>query len=618
MADLDVRVLITAAADQLRQELAGAGNSVASFGQRASASLNATGDRLVGLGRKVSLGVTGPLAAAGGAAVAMAKRFAAAGDEIAKTAAKVGVGGEALQELRFAAEQSGVEAGTLDMALQRFSRRVGEAAQGGGELKDTLEQYGIAVTDAEGKTRSVEAVFADLADAVASTDSQSEQLRISFKAFDSEGAALVNLLRGGSDEVAALREQFRELGLGISGETLAVSERFAGQWNIVTQQLQAAGTAIADQLLPVLVNDLMPIMIDTVIPGLVKAGQAVGDLITWFADLPAPVQQAAGIVAAAIGAGGPILLALGIMAKAFAAIIAVGTGPIGLFIGAAALAAAAWVKWGDDIKLIVGGAIESVQLTFTAFNEWWNEFWAQFFELFRETFGAGFAFITETTTAVTQGVINAWQFVSDTLVGESIIPDMWLRIQEHFAAGSNALARSSAATAKVTSRNFSAMSKSSIGSMQELFTAFSEHSKAMFVASRIAGIAQALIATYQGIAEALKLGWPLGPIAAAKIAAIGFAQVASIKATALGTGGGGGRGGGASGISGGSAGAIAGAVAQPVPAAEPARRAAEPERQQVIQVNIESRRNLFTREDIEVIIEQINEALGDNAVLGVR
>ena len=49
-------------------------------------------------------------------------------DAIGETASKIGVGVEALQELRFAASLAGVEQQTLDMALQRFVRRVAEAA----------------------------------------------------------------------------------------------------------------------------------------------------------------------------------------------------------------------------------------------------------------------------------------------------------------------------------------------------------------------------------------------------------------------------------------------------------------------------------------------------------
>lgn len=53
-----------------------------------------------------------------------------AGDVLAKTADKVGIAAESLQEMRYAAELTGVQTSTLDMAMQRLSRRVGEAARG--------------------------------------------------------------------------------------------------------------------------------------------------------------------------------------------------------------------------------------------------------------------------------------------------------------------------------------------------------------------------------------------------------------------------------------------------------------------------------------------------------
>jgi hypothetical protein len=50
-------------------------------------------------------------------------RSVSAADAIGKTADKMGVGVEVLQELRFAAKASGVEQQTLDMALQRFTAK---------------------------------------------------------------------------------------------------------------------------------------------------------------------------------------------------------------------------------------------------------------------------------------------------------------------------------------------------------------------------------------------------------------------------------------------------------------------------------------------------------------
>ena len=75
-----------------------------------------------------------------GGLAALVNRSISAADAIGKTADKIGVGVEALQELRFAAKASGVEQQTLDMALQCFTRRAAEAAQGTGEAKDALAQ----------------------------------------------------------------------------------------------------------------------------------------------------------------------------------------------------------------------------------------------------------------------------------------------------------------------------------------------------------------------------------------------------------------------------------------------------------------------------------------------
>ena len=91
-------------------------------------------------------------------------RSISAADAIGTTADKIGVGVEALQELRFAAKASGIEQQTLDMALQRFTRRAAEAAQGSGEAKDALMQMSIALRDQSGNLGQSEDLLADVAD----------------------------------------------------------------------------------------------------------------------------------------------------------------------------------------------------------------------------------------------------------------------------------------------------------------------------------------------------------------------------------------------------------------------------------------------------------------------
>jgi hypothetical protein len=90
------------------------------------------------------------------------------------------------------------------MALQRFTRRAAEAAQGTGEAKDALAQMSIALRDQSGNLRRSEDLLADVADAFARIEDPAERVRLAFKLFDSEGVALVNLLR---DDAATATER---------------------------------------------------------------------------------------------------------------------------------------------------------------------------------------------------------------------------------------------------------------------------------------------------------------------------------------------------------------------------------------------------------------------------
>lgn len=179
----------------------------------------------------VAVGLT---AAAAGFGV-LAKKSLDFADSIAKTADKVGFSTGQLQELRVAAGLAGVSTKNLDLSLQRFSRRLGEAAQGSGTLKGTLDQYGIAARNADGSTRANIDVLNDLANAIKGAESEQEALRIAFKAFDSEGAALVNLLRNGSDGMDAMRQQARDLGLVIEDSLLRNAEATNDKLSLTAQ-----------------------------------------------------------------------------------------------------------------------------------------------------------------------------------------------------------------------------------------------------------------------------------------------------------------------------------------------------------------------------------------------
>ena len=178
---------------------------------KARGIVNKLGKGLLALG---GLGGTAGLLKVGTDALRMAS-------DLENASAKLGLTTDLLQELGFAGEQFGVRQDTTNMALQRFTRRVGEAQQGTGELLPVLEKYNIALRNSNGTASSAEEILRDYADTVRRAESDQERLRLAFKAFDSEGAALVPVLADGAAGLDAFAEQARAAGAVMSEETIA-------------------------------------------------------------------------------------------------------------------------------------------------------------------------------------------------------------------------------------------------------------------------------------------------------------------------------------------------------------------------------------------------------------
>ena len=140
------------------------------------------------------------------------------------------------------------------MALQRFTRRAAEAAQGTGEAKDALAQMGIALRDQSGNLRRSEDLLADVADAFARIQDPAERVRLAFKLFDSEGVALVNLLRGGSGALEEMRERARDLGIVLDEHLVRDAERARTELDTLSQVISANLTRAALQAAPVIAD----------------------------------------------------------------------------------------------------------------------------------------------------------------------------------------------------------------------------------------------------------------------------------------------------------------------------------------------------------------------------
>ena len=139
-------------------------------------------------------------------------------DSLEKTATKIGTTTQSLTKLHYAAGLTGVSVETLNMASQRFTRRLAEAAKGTGEAKGALKELGINADEL--KKKQLDEQMLSLADAFGKVKTSADKVRLAMKLFDSEGVSLVNTLALGRD---GLKEMFKEaemLGLVLSGRAV--------------------------------------------------------------------------------------------------------------------------------------------------------------------------------------------------------------------------------------------------------------------------------------------------------------------------------------------------------------------------------------------------------------
>jgi hypothetical protein len=510
--------------------------------KKIGAGLQGLGTKLTGIGAKASI-LSGGIAAISAGLFAAVNASAAAGNAIDKTSKAVGLSAEAFQEWGFAVGQvSDLSEQQLGQALRQLATRMGQAADGSKPMIEAFEAIGISQADlASGAVGTDEALRALVA-RVQSAATPAEAMAIASRLLGEEAGKLGTIFRESGDQIDPLRQKAHDLGVVMSGAAVTGAADFTDKMDEVTRQMAALRDSIAADVMPVLTNTLIPALQESVIPALRSVAQSVGSVIEWFGNLPGPVQEVAGVVAAALGAGGPIILAVGLLTKVIGGLV-LATGPIGLLIGAATLLTAAWSTWGEDIKAIIGDAATFIQERFQAVLAFFTGLPEQFMLIG-----------TNIVQGIISGIDSAWEGLMQKAYEMASALPMWVKemLGIHspstvFAEiGTNivqGLAQGIGDSAGLVAGAIQGVSKEAEGAGVAMTSNLLGSMKTLFKGSKEVAILEAIINTIAGATRAFKdHPFPLSAAVAATVMASGFANVAAIQSTGPG-GGGGGRGG---------------------------------------------------------------------------
>lgn len=200
---------------------------------------------------------SGRMAAAGGVAVTTAATAVAAavmkavstGANINDLAERYALGTTAIQQLSYAAKQSGTELELLVKGIKLMQVGIGN-----GKLADDLSKIGIHLGYLKGL--APEKQFEVIADAIGSLATQEEKIASATAIFGKSGAELLPLLNGGAKGIRALTGEFDRLGATMSEQAVKEAALLDDELVKLGVQFDALVVSIGSKLIP-LVTELV-------------------------------------------------------------------------------------------------------------------------------------------------------------------------------------------------------------------------------------------------------------------------------------------------------------------------------------------------------------------------
>ena len=113
------------------------------------------------------------------------------------------------------------------------------------ERRKALKEMGISLRDSSGNAKTTEQIFLEVADVMKGMTNQSDKVRLSFKLFDSEGVALVNMMQQGKEAILGYGDELERYGGIIDNDAIKASENF----NDALNKLQKSSAVVFTPLI---------------------------------------------------------------------------------------------------------------------------------------------------------------------------------------------------------------------------------------------------------------------------------------------------------------------------------------------------------------------------------
>jgi len=221
---------------------------------------------------------------AGAALLSLAQHAAEVGDQFDKMSQRTGFSVELLSGLAFAAERSGASIESVEPSLVRLQRRMASAQTGAKEFGNAFAFLGIEIEQSNGRLRSAEDVFFDIADAVERAGESAETTNAITRVLGRSATGLIPLMKSGATGIRELLADAQRLGAVLSTEEaqkaaqykdrlLDLETAFGGLQRELGNNLIPSLTEITEQLTELAASD-----------GARETVEGIGKAVAFLAD----------------------------------------------------------------------------------------------------------------------------------------------------------------------------------------------------------------------------------------------------------------------------------------------------------------------------------------------
>ncbi len=228
--------------------------------------------------------------------------------EIIRISEETGLSTTKLQELKYAASQTGVEFANIQSAALSMNDTIALAGEGNNAQAEAFQALGVAIQDTQGNLLSSDEIFNQVITKLGNMADETERNALASQIFGSSATELTPMLEAGGEGLQAYKDRAHELGLVMSEEVLESNAKFSESlgnmkdvMGKIKGEFEQVGAAVMDKigsaLIPILeklfnwISENMPMIQEIIgtVFGFIGESidffiQLIKDIINWFKE----------------------------------------------------------------------------------------------------------------------------------------------------------------------------------------------------------------------------------------------------------------------------------------------------------------------------------------------